>query len=134
MAVEGSNIHKNTDGVFRVIVAGSRDFNDYNLLSITLDRLLQNVQEKIVVVCGEARGADTLGKRYAEARGYYVDSYPADWNRYGRKAGYLRNRQMADNADALVAFWDGKSPGTKTMISLARELGLKVRIKQYNPN
>ncbi|MCM0708657.1 DUF2493 domain-containing protein [Faecalicatena sp. BF-R-105] len=58
MAVEGSNIHKNTDGVFRVIVAGSRDFNDYNLLSITLDRLLQNVQEKLWL-CAEKHAAPT---------------------------------------------------------------------------
>lgn len=117
--------------MFRVIIAGGRDFNDYQLLSSTMDNLLQNITEEIVVVCGQARGADTLGEQYAKERGYRVDYYPADWKRYGKRAGYLRNEQMAQNADALVAFWDGKSRGTKLMIGLAKKYELKVRIQRY---
>lgn len=117
--------------MFRVIIAGGRDFNDYQLLSATMDNLLRNIAEEIVVVCGQARGADTLGERYARERGYKVDYYPAQWERYGRSAGYLRNEQMAQNADALAAFWDGRSRGTKHMIELAKRYGLKVRIKRY---
>lgn len=118
--------------MFRVIIAGGRDFNDYLLLRETMDNLLQNITEEIVVVCGQARGADTLGEQYAKERGYRVDYYPANWKRYGKRAGYLRNEQMAQNADALVAFWDGKSRGTKLMIGLAKQYGLKVRVQKYS--
>lgn len=117
--------------MFRVIIAGGRDFGDYPLLSGTMDNLLRNITEEIVVVCGQARGADTLGEQYAKERGYRVDYYPADWKRYGKRAGYLRNEQMARNADALVAFWDGESRGTKLMIELAKKYGLKVRVQRY---
>lgn len=117
--------------MFRVIIAGSRTFNDYKLLCQTMDHLLQNIQEEIVVICGEARGADTLGRKYALERGYKVRSYPANWTLYGKKAGIVRNRLMARNADALTAFWDGSSPGTANMIEEAKARGLKVRIKRY---
>ncbi len=117
--------------MFRVIIAGGRDFNDYPLLEHTMDRLLQNITDPVTVVCGKARGADTLGERYAKERGFQVDYYPADWDRYGKRAGPLRNEQMAQNADALVAFWDGQSRGTKSMIDLAHLYGLKIRIKKY---
>lgn len=117
---------------FRVIIAGGRDFNDYELLKKTMDALLVNkINYDIVVVCGKARGADTLGEQYAKSRGYKVDYYPADWNRYGRSAGFIRNEQMAQNADALVAFWDGESRGTKSMIEIANRYRLQVRIKRY---
>lgn len=84
-----------------------------------------------------ARGADLLGEKYAVERGYHVDRYPADWNGLGKRAGYIRNEQMARNADALVAFWDGQSRGTKHMIDLASRYGLKIRIiggKQWSEN
>ncbi|MEY8315781.1 DUF2493 domain-containing protein [Oscillospiraceae bacterium 50-58] len=117
--------------MFRVIVAGGRDFGDYQLLRKTLDNLLCNITEEIVVVCGQAKGADTLGEQYAKERGYAVNYYPANWKLYGKRAGFLRNEQMAQNADALVAFWDGESRGTKHMIDLAKQYNLKIRIKRY---
>ncbi len=117
--------------MFRVIIAGGRDFKDYNLLTKTMDHLLSNIQDDIIVVCGKARGADTLGERYAKEYGYSVQYFPANWNRYGKAAGYLRNTKMAKNADALVAFWDGASLGTRHMIETAKAHGLKVRIKPY---
>lgn len=117
--------------MFKVIIAGGRDFSDYKLLRETMDKLLCNITEEITVVCGKARGADTLGEKYAKEKGYAVDYYPADWTKYGRRAGYLRNEQMAQNADALVAFWDGESRGTRSMIELARRHGLKIRVKRY---
>lgn len=64
-------------------------------------------------------------------KGYTVNYYPANWKLYGKRAGFLRNEQMAQNADALVAFWNGESRGTKNMIELAKRYGLKMRIKQY---
>ena len=117
--------------MFRVIIAGSRDFSDYALLKRTMDTLLSNIKEDITVVCGKARGADTLGEQYAKERGYAVAYFPADWDKYGKAAGFIRNEQMAQNADALVVFWDGKSRGTKNMIELAAKYKLKVRIKKY---
>lgn len=118
--------------MFRVIVAGSRDFCDYELLESKLDKLLARYDpQDLTIVCGEARGADSLGKRYAEEHGISVKSFPAEWERYGKSAGYKRNVQMAENADALVAFWDGKSRGTRHMIDIAIDHGLQVRIIRY---
>lgn len=117
--------------MFRVIIAGGRDFSDYSLLTKTMDNVLVNVQDDITVVCGKARGADILGEQYAKEHGYAVQYFPADWNRYGKVAGYIRNTTMAKNADALVAFWDGQSSGTRHMIQTARSLGLKTRVETY---
>lgn len=117
--------------MFRVIIAGGRLFDDYIYLRESMDYLLQNINDEIIVVCGKARGADTLGERYAKERGYAVHYFPADWDRYGKAAGYIRNEEMAKNADALVAFWDGKSRGTKSMIELAHQYKLRVRVKSY---
>ena len=77
--------------MFRVIIAGGRDFKDYDLLVKTMNHLLSNVKDDITVVCGKARGADTLGEQYAKEYGYSVQHFPADWDRYGKAAGYLRN-------------------------------------------
>lgn len=111
--------------------AGGRDFDDYQLLKATMDKLLCNITDEITVVCGQAKGADTLGEQYAMEKGYTIDYYPAQWKLYGKRAGYLRNEQMAQNADALAAFWNGESRGTKNMIELAKRYGLKVRVKRY---
>lgn len=117
--------------MFRVIIAGGRDFNNYAGLTASLDYLLKNINDEIQIVCGMARGADRLGEQYAKEHGYKVIYFPADWDLDGRSAGFKRNVKMADNADALVAFWDGKSAGTKHMIEIARSKGLDVRIKRY---
>ena len=73
----------------------------------------------------------TLGEQYAKERGHALQYFPANWERYGRSAGYRRNVQMAENADALVAFWDGKSMGTRHMISAAKSHGLRVRVVKF---
>ncbi len=85
----------------------------------------------IVIVSGTARGADRLGERYARERGYEIRQFPADWLNDEKKAGPIRNAKMADNADALIAFWDGTSRGTKNMIDTARRKGLAVRVVNY---
>lgn len=117
--------------MFRVIIAGSRSFDDYDMLVKTMDMVLQNITDEIQVVCGMAAGADTLGERYAKERGYQIAYFPADWKKYGRAAGFNRNQEMAKNADALVAFWDGKSKGTKHMLDIAQRYGLRVRLKPF---
>lgn len=111
----------------RVIIAGGRDFHDYGVL---LDAIIEcnfNIQ---TVVSGGAKGVDALGERYAEAADVPLKLYPADWERHGRAAGPIRNAMMAENADALIAIWDGKSRGTKNMIETARKRGLIVYVKE----
>jgi len=114
-----------------VIVAGGRDFNNYKGLTSSLNYLFQHINDDIEIVCGMSKGADRLGERYAKEQGYRIIYMPADWDLYGRSAGYKRNVEMAKYANALVAFWDGKSSGTKHMIEIARSEGLEVRIKRY---
>ena len=118
---------------FRVIIAGTRSFNDYELLRNSCNNLLSEKQRThtVVVISGTARGADQMGERYARERGFQLRRFPADWEQYGKSAGHIRNAKMADNADALIAFWDGESKGTKNMIDNARRKGLAVRVIQY---
>jgi hypothetical protein len=113
----------------KVIIAGSRNFNDYNSLCDFCDKILVNkIDSEIEIVSGTAMGADSLGERYAIDRGYKLIKFPADWDKYGKAAGYKRNSQMAEYADGLIAFWDGISKGTKHMIDLANKKELKVRV------
>lgn len=119
--------------LFRVIIAGTRSFNDYELLRTSCNNLLSEKQRThtVVVISGTARGADQMGERYARERGFQLRRFPADWEQHGKSAGHIRNAKMADNADALIAFWDGQSRGTKNMIDNARRKGLAIRIIQY---
>ena len=117
--------------MFKVIIAGGRDFSDYEFLKLTMDHLLSNITSEIGIVCGMAKGADLLGKRYANEKGYKVFCFPADWSSFGKSAGFVRNEEMAQNADALVAFWNGKSRGTQHMIKTAERYKLKIRVKNY---
>lgn len=114
---------------FKIIIAGGRDFIDYDKLRDTCDYYLQN-KEDIEIISGCARGADLLGMKYAIEKGYKLKKFPADWN-LGKSAGYLRNVEMGNYGDALIAFWDGKSKGTKHMIDIALNKNLYVRIIYY---
>lgn len=109
----------------KVIIAGSRTIEDMKSVERAVRVSMFDITE---VVCGGARGADTLGKQWAADRGIPVSVFPADWNRWGRKAGYLRNCSMAEYADALVAIWDGSSRGTKSMIDIMRGLKKPIHI------
>lgn len=109
----------------KVIIAGSRDIVDM----IHVERAVYGATWAIAeVVCGEARGVDRLGKVWARRQGIPVASFPADWDAYGNKAGTIRNNEMARYADALIAVWDGVSPGTRNMIDVARLLKLFVHV------
>lgn len=111
----------------KIIIAGCRDFNNYELLKSKLDFYFQNIEIK-EIVSGACSGADKLGERYAHEHNIPVKQFPANWNVYGKQAGPLRNEQMSQYADALVAFWDGKSRGTSDMINRAKAHNLKIRI------
>ena len=115
----------------RVIVAGSRGITSATLVYSHLDRILGDRPE-ITVISGTARGVDQLGEQWGMDRGHDVERYPADWDRYGKSAGYRRNEVMAKNADALIAFWDRDSRGTKHMIDLAETYGLIVFVIDHN--
>lgn len=117
--------------MFRLIIAGGRDFNDYETLKNYVDFKLSRTEDEIQIISGGARGADTLGERYAAERGFSLRRFPADWERYGKSAGGRRNKEMAQNADALIAYWDGFSRGTKNMIDEATAAGLIVCIRYY---
>lgn len=116
---------------FRVIIAGSRTFDNqghlFGYMDVWVIRHGYNF-EYIEVVSGTARGADTLGEKWAHSHNIPVQRFPAMWEVYGKSAGYLRNKEMAEYATHLVAFWDGKSRGTKHMIDLAREHNLEVEV------
>ncbi|MBS9525908.1 DUF2493 domain-containing protein [Litoribacter alkaliphilus] len=114
----------------KVIIAGGRTFQDYPLLLAKCDEALK-LHSEIEIVSGTAKGTDQLGERYAKEKGYTVRKFPADWKRFGKRAGYLRNEEMAKYADALIAFWDGESKGTGHMIDLAKKHGLKIKIFRY---
>lgn len=118
--------------MYKVIVAGSRGFNDYDLLDKELTKfLLGKNKSDVVIVSGTARGADKLGELFAKNHGCEVALFPADWDTYGKRAGYIRNADMAKFADACVVFWDGTSRGTKHMIDLANKENLKLHIVKY---
>lgn len=127
------NEQKAMESQYRVIIAGGRNFSDYALLKERCDYFLQNKMKegRVVIVSGHASGADALGERYAQERHLSLEAHPADWNKHGRAAGPIRNAEMAEVADALIAFWDGVSRGTKNMIDTAKSKGLKVAVVRY---
>lgn len=116
--------------MLKIIIAGSRTFNDYELLKKKLDFYIGEHTE-IEIISGTARGADRLGERYAIERGFTLKKFPANWNQYGKRAGYLRNEQMAQYATHAVIFWDEISRGTKHMIDLAQKYGLNYRVVKF---
>ena len=113
----------------RVIIAGGRDVTDY---SYVLDAVNESKFDITTVVSGGASGVDSLGERYAKENKIKLEIFPADWNKHGKAAGPIRNREMANTADALIAIWDGISRGTKNMIETAQNKKLTVYIKRIN--
>lgn len=119
---------------YRVIIAGSRSFNDYALLR---EHCLSVLQEKmkthrVIIVSGHARGADSLGERFANEFCLPFELHPAKWRLLGKAAGMVRNAEMAKCSDALIAFWDGESRGTRHMINFARKRGLAISVIDLN--
>lgn len=112
----------------RVIIAGSRSFSDYDSLKQVIQESKFEINQ---VISGGAKGADFLGEKYAKDNNIDLRIFPAKWDEFGKKAGFIRNKEMADNADALIAFWDQKSKGTKSMIDIAENKGLKVYVYKY---
>jgi hypothetical protein len=116
--------------MLKVIVAGGRDFQDFDLLTKKLD-ILFSKRADVVIISGMAKGADSLAVKYAEENKLRVSEFPAQWQKHGNASGFRRNIEMARFADACVCFWNGKSPGTKHMIDTAKRMNLKLRIFIY---
>jgi YspA, cpYpsA-related SLOG family len=123
----------------RVIVAGSRGFNDYKKLASTLVKYFISHGYRpsdIEIISGTANGADKLGEKFAKKSGCKLTRMPAEWWRYGNSAGYVRNLEMAKYAkkahhSVCFCFWDGKSKGTKHMIDIAKKEGLELHVIKY---
>lgn len=120
------------ENLFKVIICGSREFSDYDLLKSKCDLYLSRKYKdgkKIVIVSGCARGADKLGERYALEKGLDVQKFPANWDKYGKSAGYIRNKSMAEVSNACIAFFSpsAENKGTKMMVRIARNQNLLVR-------
>ncbi len=117
----------------RIIIAGSRDFDDYELLERTMNRLTLRV-DNITVLSGGAKGADTLGEQWALCNMFPVERYHPDWTKHGKKAGPIRNDEMAKAVGPkgkCVVFYDGSSPGSTNMIETAKAYGLKLKVIYY---
>lgn len=115
----------------RIVVAGCRNYADYNTAEKYINFCISNIREKytLVFVSGGCRGADMLGERFAKENGFEVERYIAEWGKYGSFAGPKRNMEMAKNSDFVICFWDGKSRGTKSMIEYTVKMGKPIRIK-----
>lgn len=130
-----SDMQRQCDRDIRIIIAGTRTFNDYKLLKHKVNEIIQKdfiTDAHVSIISGTCEGADQLGEKFAEENGYYVSRFPAEWDLYGRDAGMIRNKKMAkfamedDSIGVLIAFWNGKSPGTRGMLSIAHKYGLRV--------
>lgn len=129
------------DNVFYLLVAGSRNYNNFREMKEILDKCLEYHRmqgHEIVIISGGARGADSLAEKYASINNYKTIIIPADWQKYGRGAGYVRNEQMhkkiaipKENHRGCICFWDGESLGTKHNFKLAYKYGTQLRVYDY---
>jgi hypothetical protein len=125
----------------KIIIAGSRNFNNYKLLKNTCSKIINELKynnSKCEIISGNAFGADRLGELFAKENSYNLKIFPANWEKYGKSAGYVRNQQMIeyvkDNPEKgyLIVFWDEKSRGTKNTIDLARKYNIRTYIINFN--
>lgn len=116
---------------FKLIVAGGRDFSNKELFMKAMWDVEAELSEyRIALVSGMARGADYMAWKFAQEYGITCHEFPADWS-MGKQAGYVRNTEMANFSDGLIAFWDGKSRGTKHMIETMEDQGKWVKVVRY---
>ncbi len=118
----------------RVVIAGCRNYNDYNEAKKFIDACILNIckENEIIILSGGASGADALGERYAQENDFKIERYPADWDKYGKAAGPIRNKEMAEKCDYVICFWDGKSSGTRSMIFYAKVFKKPIKIKKIS--
>lgn len=114
----------------RIIVCGSRRWIDREIIADRLQRLADADRFSApVIVHGSARGADSIADEEARKAGFGTEPHPARWDVHGKRAGLIRNEEMASlGADLCIAFWDGASVGTLHMVTMARRRGIPVEI------
>lgn len=118
----------------KLIVAGSRTIKNYSFVESCINAVINQHKQNITeIVSGTARGVDRFGEQYAQKHNISLIKFPANWDKYGKSAGYKRNEEMADYADGLLAIWDGESRGTKHMIEIARKKSLLLWICKTKP-
>lgn len=117
----------------KLIIAGGRDFSNYAAVERAMSRILEagKPDEHFSIVSGMARGADALGVHYARENNAWLYQFPANWDKYGKRAGIERNKEMGYFSDHLLAFWDGKSRGTHHMITFMYDLRKPVTVINY---
>ena len=117
----------------KLIVAGGRDFTNTGLLISSLTELVEQgkIPDNPELVCGMARGADILAFRLWKSANMQIHVFRAEWDTYGKSAGFRRNKEMGEFADAAVCFWDGESKGTKHMIDIMNRLNKPVYVVRY---
>jgi hypothetical protein len=114
----------------KLAIIGSRTFNDYEFLHKVIDEFWYDGKIELII-SGGAKGADSLAEKYANEHFVPLKVFPAEWDKYGKSAGYRRNVDIVKEADWVVAFWDGKSKGTKHSIDLANKYGKKLIVQRY---
>ena len=107
----------------KTIIAGSRHIHNYDDLLIAVKHSKFRITE---IISGGARGVDVMGECYARENNIPLVIVPAQWEKFGKRAGFFRNTEMATMANALIALWDGESRGTKMMIDIAYNLDLSI--------
>lgn len=110
----------------RIAIVGGRDFNDYDLLKKSIKVLPGDT-----IISGGARGADTLAKRFAYENRLNLVEHSPDWDKFGKRAGFIRNELIVKDAEVVYAFWDGVSKGTANSISIAKRLCKNLEVIYY---
>lgn len=118
--------------MINIVICGSRHFTDYSVLSSALDYfLLDFPKDEICIVSGGCRGADSLALRYAQDHSISFLKFPADWKRFGKSAGVVRNFQMLEIADICFGFHDGVSRGTAHMLRISRKKNIRTEVYYF---
>ena len=116
--------------ILKIVIAGCRYYNNYNEAKEYIDFCIREIKKNntIVILSGGCKGADAIGERYAIENGYEIRKFVANWDKYGKAAGPIRNEQMAIEADYIICFWDYKSRGTKSTINLCKKYNVNCKI------
>ena len=123
-----------------IVIAGGRDYRNYKNLEEFVDKIIKDMNHEyktVTIISGMAQGADMLGVQYSIEHKYALLKFPANWQLYGKRAGFIRNKQMLDylaesqDNGMVIAFWDGQSSGTKHTIYTAREMKIPCFVCKY---
>ena len=113
----------------KIGIVGSRSFNDYPKFKIIVSPFLRG---DYILVSGGCYGVDKMAEKLAEEIGKDIVVFPVEWNKYGKRAGYIRNQKIVEGSDKVIALWDGVSPGTKITIDICKKMNKECIILNYN--